>query len=258
MNRKIIVLITIVLISSTTALTAMDVPDLKGYVNDYAGILSSSEEQQIAQILSSLEQSTTAQGALLVVSTLEGESIESFSIRTAEAWKLGQTEKDNGLLIIMAVEEKKVRMEVGYGLEGLLTDAKSGYIIREIIIPEFKKGNFANGLYQGVAVASGVIGSTIDISEKETTSSSQSQRRSSTGIPINLLVFIIIFIVSGIARRGRRGSGIFQALFFGSMLSSRRGRHNSFGGGSGFGGGFGGGFSGGGGGFGGGGASGGW
>jgi uncharacterized protein len=256
MKQSKYVLIIIFLFIVATGLYSLEVPALQGYVNDYAGILSSSEEQQISQIFSNMEKTTKAQGVLLTIPTLEGESIESFSIKVAEAWKLGHAEEDNGLLILLAMNEKKVRIEVGYGLESLLTDAKSGYIIREVIIPEFKKGNFANGLYQGAAVVSSVIGSTTDISSEEISSNTKSR----SGIPFNFIFFILIFAVSSIARRGRRRGGIFQALFLGSMLSSGSRRHRGFGGGS-FGGGFsggGGGFGGGGGGFGGGGASGGW
>lgn len=258
MKKLIYVLSIIIFAYAGGFLTAVEVPPLKGYVNDYAGILSSSEEQQIAQILSNMDSTTSAQGALLIINSLEGESIESFSIRAADEWKLGQADLDNGLLIVLAMEEKKIRIEVGYGLEGEMTDAKSGYIIREIIIPEFKKGNFANGLYQGTAAVSGVITSTADISAGKISSASRTRRSSRSAIPINFIIFIVIFFISSMSRRGRRGGGLFQAMFLGSMLGSVSRRHGGFGGGSFGGGGFGGGFSGGGGGFGGGGASGGW
>ncbi|MDA3938991.1 MAG: TPM domain-containing protein [Spirochaetia bacterium] len=255
---KYILFITFLFITAAN-LVSLEVPALKGYVNDYANILSSSEEQQIAQILANMEKTTTAQGALLIIPTLDGDSLESFSIRVAENWQLGQSEKDNGFLILLAMNEKKVRIEVGYGLEGLLTDVKSGYIIREIIIPEFKKGNFANGLYQGTIAASSVISSTSDISEEIISSGDGRTTSSRSGIPFNFIFFIIIFFISSLARRGRRRGGFLQALFLGSMLSSSSRRHSGLGGSS-FGGGSfgGGGFSGGGGGFGGGGASGGW
>jgi len=248
----------ILLLIAGTGLSALDVPKLKGYVNDYAGILSSSEEQQISQLFSNMQKTTSAQGALLIIPTLDGETIESFSLKVAEKWKLGQAKEDNGLLILLAMNEKKVRIEVGYGLEGLMTDAKSGYIIRKFIIPEFKKGNFAKGLYQGAAAVSAVIGSTSDITEEIASSNSQ-KKSTSAGIPFNFVFFIIIILLSSLARGGRRRGGFFQALFLGSILGSASRRNSSFGGSSFGGGGFGGGgFSGGGGGFGGGGASGGW
>ncbi|MBN2657871.1 MAG: TPM domain-containing protein [Spirochaetales bacterium] len=223
------------------------IPELKGYVNDYAGVISSSEERDITSMLSSLEKSTSAQIAVLTVKNLQGYDLESFSIKTADQWKLGRKDRDNGILILLAMEEKKVRIEVGYGLEGTMTDAKSGYIIRNIIIPDFQKGNFGKGISKGVEAVSSVIGGTLDISDKDIAESQSRTRSSSSGGFINVVIFLIIFFLSALTRGRRRRGGLFQALFWGSVLSG--GRRS---------GGFGGGFSGGGGGFGGGGASGGW
>ncbi|MBB6479295.1 TPM domain-containing protein [Spirochaeta isovalerica] len=239
-------------------LGAQNIPELKGYVNDYAGVISSSEEREITSLLSSLEKSTSAQIAVLTVDDLQGYDIESFSIKTADQWKLGQKGQDNGILILLSMAEKKVRIEVGYGLEGSMTDAKSGYIIRNIIIPEFQKGNFGTGLYKGAEAVSSVIGGTMVISDKDIAESQNRSRHTSSGGFLNVIIFLIIFFLSALTRGRRRRGGLFHALFWGSVLSggSRRG---GFGGGGFSGGGFGGGgFSGGGGGFGGGGASGGW
>jgi len=256
MKKQIISLVLISLLS--ISVFAQKIPQLKGYVNDYAGVLSSSEENQISQILSNLEKSTSAQVALLTVDSLQGYSVESFALKTADEWGLGQKDRDNGLLLLLAMDEKKVRIEVGYGLEGDMTDVKSGYIIRNIILPEFKKGNFDQGLYDGISAINGVITNTSEISEKELQAyAKEPEKRGSAGIPINLIIFIIIFFISSISRGRRRGHhGLFNALLWGSILGSgsRRRGGGGFGGG-GFGGG---GFSGGGGGFGGGGASGGW
>jgi len=236
--------------------SAQKIPELKGYVNDYAGVISSSEEREINALLSSLEKSGVAQIAVLTVDDLQGHEIESYSIKAADQWKLGQKDRDNGILFLLALDEKKVRIEVGYGLEGTMTDAKSGYIIRNVIIPEFKRGNFGNGLYKGVDAVSSVLGGTMVITDKDIAESERSSRRSSSGgLSLNVIIFIIIFILSSLTRGRRRRGGLFQALFWGSMLSGGSRRGGGFSGGGGFGGG---GFSGGGGGFGGGGASGGW
>lgn len=254
MKKKLIGFL--IIISFSSFLSAQKIPELKGYVNDYAGVLSSSEESQISQILSSLENSTSAQVALLTVADLQGYGIDTFSLKTAEAWGLGQKDRDNGILVLLSMDEKKVKIEVGYGLEGDMTDIKSGYIIRNIIIPEFKKGQFGEGLYKGVSAISGIITDTSEISEKDLRAyEDQPVRSRSRGIPLQFIVFIIIFLISSLSRGRRRGRGGFlNALFLGSMMSG--GRHRGGGGFGGFGGG--GGFSGGGGGFGGGGASGGW
>jgi uncharacterized protein len=244
-------------------LSALNIPELTGPVVDKAGVLSASDERTIEELLLELEAATSAQAVVLTVPDLEGGSIEEYSLRVAEEWRLGQADRDNGVLILLALKEKKVRIEVGYGLEGDLTDAKSGYIIREVMLPAFRNGSYAQGLYDGAAAVTGVIMKTSDISEeelaryrKETSGSSAS----GGSIPFNLIVFFIIIIISSLGRTGRRGrrrGGILPWLFLGSMLGSS---HRGTRGGGGFsGGGFGGGgFSGGGGGFGGGGASGGW
>ena len=254
--KKSVILIFLITILSVS-LSAQKIPDLKGYVNDYAGVLSSSEESQMVQMLSSLERSTSAQIAVLTVQDLQGYNVESFSLKTAEEWSLGQKDRDNGILVLLAMNEKEVRIEVGYGLEGEITDIKSGYIIRNIILPEFRKGNFGKGLYDGISAINGIITETSDISESELkTYVNEPEKRNAIGIPLNMIIFIIIFIFSSLLRGRRRGrGGFFNAILLGSILggSNRRGG-GGFGGG-GFGGG---GFSGGGGGFGGGGASGGW
>ena len=263
MKKKIILLLIILSVLIAPAFS-LKVPRLDGPVVDKAGVLSSSDETVIEQLLTDLERTTTAQVAILTVPDLGGENLESYSMAVAQEWKLGQAGKDNGALILLALREKKVRIEVGYGLEGDLTDAKSGYIIREVILPQFRQGNYAQGLYDGASAVSGVILKTADISAEEIAASNRSsQERSTSGgsIPFNLIIFIIIILFSSIGRMGRRGrrrGGILPWLFLGSMMGNNR--HDRFGSGvsSGFGGGGFGGFSGGGGGFGGGGASGGW
>ena len=267
MKKRIIILMLLTAVILSPAFS-LRVPKLDGPVVDKAGVLSSRDEATIEELLLDLQRTTSAQVAVLTIPDLGGGSLEEFSLAVAEEWQLGQAGEDNGALILLALKEKKVRIEVGYGLEGDLTDAKSGYIIREIMLPRFREGNYAQGLYDGASAVSGVVLKTSDISAEDIAAANEAASRSSRSssgrsIPFNFIVFIIIVILSSIGRigrrRGRRG-GILPWLFLGSMMGSGR-RHDGFGGGSsGFGGGGfgGGGFSGGGGGFGGGGASGGW
>jgi uncharacterized protein len=257
MKKNIVILFLTLILS--VSVYSQKIPELKGYVNDYASVLSSSEEREISALLSNLEKSTSAQVALLTVQNLQGYPLESFSLKAAEEWALGQEDRDNGILVLLAMEEKKVRIEVGYGLEGSVTDIKSGYIIRNIILPEFRKGQFGAGLYKGVEAINGIVTNTSDISEEELRAyDKEPVSTGSRGVPLNLIIFVIIFLFSRLAR-GRRRGGLFNALFLGSMLGSSHSRRSSgFGGGFSSGGFGGGGFSGGGGGFGGGGASGGW
>lgn len=128
------------------------VPILTGRVNDDANILSASVVSSLEHLLKTHEDSTTNQVVVLTVPSLAGgESIEQFSIRVADAWKIGQKGKDNGVLLIIASEDRKVRIEVGRGLEGSLPDITCGSIIRHEIIPRFKNGDFDGGVSAGVS-----------------------------------------------------------------------------------------------------------
>ncbi len=241
-------------------------PEMNGPVNDLAGVMSASERGELTDYLVAVNNQTGVQVAVLTVPSLEGDSIEAFSMRVAEKWKLGQADKDNGALLVVALAERSLRIEVGYGLEGELTDAKSGLIIRNVIVPYFKTGNYGKGIIAGAKNIVGIATNDASIVSENVRKPDQD---SGSGAGFAGIIFLIIFIMilSGAARgRNRRHGGgmggIIWPLIIGSMLSnSGRHRHSSWGGGSGGGfGGFGGGggFSGGGGGFGGGGASGGW
>ena len=116
---------------------AVSVPELKGRVNDYAKIIRDSDEREIEEYLYNLEQSSGIQLAVLTMPSLGGDDIASFGIKVADKWKLGGKEKDNGAILIVAYEEHDLRIEVGDGLEGSLTDAKCGLILRNVIVPEF-------------------------------------------------------------------------------------------------------------------------
>jgi len=129
---------------------ATDVPYLAGRVNDNAGLLTSGTSAALEAMLKAHEDSTSNQVVVLTVTTLEGEEIEPFAIKVAETWKLGRKGKDNGILLVVAKNERKVRIEVGRGLEGNLTDLTCGRIIRHEIVPRFKEGDYDGGIRAGV------------------------------------------------------------------------------------------------------------
>lgn len=145
----------------------LEVPYLTGRVVDLAGILSRETIDTIEAKLAAHEQATSNQVAVLIIPSLQGETIEEYSIRVAETWKLGQKEKDNGVLLLVAVEDRKLRIEVGDGLEGTLTDALCSRIIRHEIVPHFKNGDFDRGIQAGVDAILGVIEGTYSASEDE-------------------------------------------------------------------------------------------
>ena len=130
---------------------AIDVPFLTGRVVDNAEILSSPVREGIAAQLKAHEERTTNQIAVLTVRSLEGESVEDFAVRVFEAWKLGRKTRDNGVLVLVAPNDRRMRIEVGYGLEGTLTDAAAARIIRDQMTPRFKANDFDGGVREGVA-----------------------------------------------------------------------------------------------------------
>jgi uncharacterized protein len=126
------------------------VPPLSGRVVDQTGTLSASDAAALTQRLKDLETRKGSQVAVLIVPTTEPEAIEQFSIRVAEAWKIGRKKIDDGALLVVAKDDHKLRIEVGYGLEGALTDVTARRIIDEIIVPRFKTGDFTGGISAGV------------------------------------------------------------------------------------------------------------
>jgi uncharacterized protein len=126
------------------------VPFLAGRVNDLANMIPADARQRIEQKLAAFEQKTGAQVAVLTVPTLEGEAIEDFSLRVAEAWKLGKKGKDNGVLFLIAQQDRRMRIEVGYGLEGDLTDLETNQIMDDVVAPYFRNGDFGGGIEKGV------------------------------------------------------------------------------------------------------------
>jgi len=291
LTPAVVFLLMIVLVGSAWAV--IKVPSLKGRVNDYAGLLAPTTVSQLENALAEFERSQSTQIVVLTVSSLQGEALEDYSIKVAEAWKVGQKDLDNGAILLIAKNERKIRIEVGYGLEGRLTDMLSGRIVRDTIVPAFKTGSFDQGVVNGVAAMMAAV-------KGEYQAQPAQKRPRAGGGSINFVPLIVfIFLISQLGRV-RRGLGILAGglllpvfggmilpvgllgllllipaglvaglilSLFGSMLGAAgmtHGRRRGGGfwiggpGGGGFSSGGFGGFGGGGGGFGGGGASGGW
>lgn len=249
------ILLATVTFARTTLALEVPAPPAQ-WVTDRAGILNASDAAALNEKLRSFETRSGAQFLVYIFPTLENESLEDFTIRAAEKWKAGQAKYDNGLILFVFVAEKKLRFEVGYGLEGTMTDAMSSRILREVITPSFQRGDFAGGL---TAAADTVI-NLIEKNEQPVpvpggggTGSNQSFSGSDL-IPIIFFILIFIFVIGPLLRRGGCGGcgGCILPMPMGGITLGGGGRGGGWGGG-----GFGG-FSGGGGGFGGGGASGGW
>lgn len=183
---------------------AVDVPALKGRVNDYAKIIRDSDEYEIEEYLASLEQSTGIQMAVLTMPSIGSESIESFGIRVADKWQLGDKEKDNAAILIVAYAEHDLRIEVGDGLEGSLTDAKCGLILRNVIVPEFKNGNYSAGIKKGVMNMGGIASGDESAVSKRVLEGDSGSSDNST-VPLVILILWLIFFSSIIRAGTRRG-----------------------------------------------------
>ena len=131
-------------------LSALEVPPLSAPVTDLAGVLTAEQVERLNDLLLDYETETSNQFALLIIPSLEGEVLESYSIEVAGAWALGQADKDNGLLLLVTLAERRMRIEVGYGLEGVLTDAFCGRVIDHTIVPYFKKEQYFEGITAGL------------------------------------------------------------------------------------------------------------
>jgi uncharacterized protein len=241
---------------------ALEVPALRAHVNDYAKLLPQERAQALEARLTAYQQRTGQEFGLLTVPTLDGDPIEDFSIRVAEQWKLGRKGEDDGLILVIVPSERAMRIEVGYGLEGSIPDAIAARVIREVLAPAFRQGDFAGGVDAafGALMHAGSGGT-----EGEAPAPVERSARRHKPALLGFLPFLLfmLFALLGAGGRGRgrglrrRGHGGF---WIGPSIGAGFGSHGGFGGGGGggFGGGGGGGFSGGGGGFGGGGASGNW
>jgi uncharacterized protein len=227
------------------AASSSDVPKNDGWVTDLGDMLTDSEERSLEALMESYKSGTTHEIALLSLPHLDGEPIERLSLEIARSWGIGGAAANNGALLVVSRDDHELRIEVGRGLEGTLTDSVAGRIIRDVITPDFKRGRFEPGMRSGLMAMHAAIGGDYGPIER-----TQSARRKSSST-IRLIVTILVLLAMGLGNRGGRGGSNWPLWFLlGSSMDGRGGGGGRSGGGfSGFGGG--GGFSGGG-------ASGGW
>jgi uncharacterized protein len=273
-----------------TPALAQTYPPLTGRVVDAADLLTPAQEAELTQKLAALEAATHRQLVVATVPSLEGHDIQEYGVGLGRFWHIGQQGANNGVILLVAPTEHKVGIEVGYGMEGVLTDALSGQIIRNVIVPRFRNNDYPGGIVAGTDAIIAQLQAPPEAAEANLRQAAaqeqqaQSGRHRNRGFSIGPLIIwggIFLFVLlpalgAGLGgrryRRGRHGvsiwgpgqgagSGLGWMLMGAALGSMNRGGGSSWGGGGGggsWGGGGGGGFSGGGGSFGGGGASGGW
>jgi uncharacterized protein len=222
------------------------VPEAKGYVNDYAGIIDSKTEAGLAALIKELQQKTTAEIAVLTVETTQPYDIFTYAMAVADKWKPGDEKKDNGLVFVVAAKDQQMYILTGYGLEGILPDARVGRIEDNYIVPLFKQGDMSAGILNGTLALAQVIAEDagVELTGSPRPVSRAPQRRPSMDLGrLMYLAFIFFFLIPPLL--GRRSRMLLPFMFLGGMGGGRSGGFGGFGGG-GFGGFGGGGFGGGG------------
>ncbi len=266
---RLLLALTLVLGLTGEAL-AQSFPKLTGRVVDTASLLSPEQAAQITAMSEATEQATGRQLVVATIGDLQGYPIEDYGYRLGREWQIGQSEANNGIILLVAPNDRKVRIEVGYGLEPVVTDALSQQIIDREILPRFRQGDMGGGIVAGASAINKQLKLPLEAAEaraKQLIDAGKQRKRGGGGglaiFWIIILLFVVLPVVIGAARgkkyrRGRAPVVIWGPGWGSGGSSGWGGGGSSWSGGSSWGGGGGGGFSGGGGSFGGGGASGGW
>jgi uncharacterized protein len=229
MNAARASLVALLVCWALAAFADVAVPPLSGRVVDQTGTLSSDDVAALTQKLRDLEARKGSQIAVLIVPTTEPETIGQYSIRVAEAWKIGRRRIDDGALVVIAKNDRKLRIEVGYGLEGALNDATARRIIDEIITPSFRSGDFAGGINAGIDRMIRVIDGE-KLPEPQPSAERQSPGSFSSIDPLNPFLIIPVLLLGGLMRSvlgrliGSAATGGLVALLawylFGSLLAA--------------------------------------
>lgn len=245
---RVIALLIAFLFSALPAMAAPTFPALTGRVVDDAHILSDQTKSDLDQKLAALETSNSRQLVVVTLPSLQGYEISDYGYQLGRAWGIGQAKLNNGVLFIIAPNERKVRIEVGYGLEPILTDALSELIIQQAVLPQFRSGDFNGGVEAGAAALIQQLSLEPSAAEAKAAAAAQQMknRRGSGANPLSVLL-VILFVFIALSRVFR-GFGFWPLLFLGGMGGGGRGYggYDGGGGGGGWGGGGGGGFGGGG------------
>ncbi|KAF5411655.1 MAG: TPM domain-containing protein [Euryarchaeota archaeon] len=228
---SIVILILLILLSALPAVAAVDYPQLTGFVTDDADMIDAVYESKITELAKKIEGATTVEIAVVTVESLEGESKEIYAVKLFEQAGIGKKDKDNGLLILVAKQERKYRFEVGYGLEGVITDSMKVNIGDRIITPNFRSGEYGRGIYESMLVIEGLLEGDEEVISKYRMNNQDDTPNGWIGV---LIILIIAFSI--LMSVGRRGGGRGRSTYYGGI--------GGFGGGMSGGGGFGGGFGG--------------
>jgi uncharacterized protein len=238
-------LILIIMILAVATASGASYPQLTGFVTDNANMIDSSYESQITALAKQIEERTTVEIAVVTVKSLEGESKEMYAVNLFQQAGIGKTDKDNGLLILVSKQEREYRFEVGYGLEGVITDSMKVNIGDRIIVPNFRNGDYGKGIYESMVVIEGLIEGNEEVISRYSMKSAGQSNNGGSIWPFLFFAIIFVLIVLASLKGGRGGRGM-GGIYIGGFGGGFSGGMSGSGGLGGFGG-FGGGMSGGGG-----------
>lgn len=224
---------------------AVNYPQLNGFVTDNANMIDPVYKDKITQLAQQIEKENSVEIAVVTVDSLEGESIEMYAVKLFEQAGIGKKDKDNGLLILVAKQEREYRFEVGYGLEGTITDSMKVNIGDRIIVPNFRNGDYGKGIYDSMVVIQGLLAGNEEIkSQYNMPQTPQTDNQELPGWGFFVFFAIVVLVIIFIAISANTGGGTYGGGYYGGGYYGRR--RSGWEGGGGFGGGFGGGSSGGG------------
>jgi len=192
-------------------------PDYSGFVNDFAGVIDSATSQKLESLCRALEKKTSAELAIATVRTVAPLDSKEYAVKLFEKWKIGKKGKDNGILMLLAMEERRVEVEVGYGLEGVINDAKAGEILDRYVVPFFKQGKFGEGLYNGAEA----IAAEIAAASKAELGPEYQGYKAKAGLPEGTIMTIVIIAVVLLIMLSIFASGLasgFLGAVFGAVF----------------------------------------
>lgn len=245
MTKWALILIIMILSVATATASGASYPQLTGFVTDNANMIDSSYEAQITALAKQIEEKTTVEIAVVTVESFEGESKEMYAVNLFQQAGIGKADKDNGLLILVSKQDREYRFEVGYGLEGVITDSMKVNIGDRIIVPNFRNEDYGKGIYESIVVIEGLIeGNEEVISRYSMKPTGQSNDGGSIWSFLFFALILVLFIL--LPRKGRRGRGSMGGIYIGGFGGGFGGGMSGSGGFGGFGGGMsgGGGFGG--------------
>ncbi|MGD9905953.1 MAG: YgcG family protein [Vicinamibacterales bacterium] len=214
-TARVAVLIAAGLAVGVAAQPALPTPS--GAVNDFANLLTEADEARLARRLDDVERATTAEIAVVTVPSLDGLTVEEYATRLFAAWGIGQAGTDNGVLVLVAPNQREMRIEVGYGLEGVLPDGLAGQIVRETFLPAFRDGDYPRGIVAGTERVAAVVerNQPLTDAERQALASSGSGSSNDALLPFVLIPFLGLFVTigSGFAGAGLRTKAIGPVIF---------------------------------------------